>query len=197
LRRGDRPSAAVRCRFARGAAAAGTAVASTILQKEAPMNAIDMLKSQHRQVESLFADIEKARTAEKKEELFTELADRLAIHSTIEEHHFYPAARLGNAEALVIDSIEEHLAVKRTLSELLDLDADEESFAPKLRLLKAEVELHVKEEEGELFPRAEKLLARDELESLGEAMREEQAELERQGNPRDAVPGEVEAADYL
>jgi hypothetical protein len=114
------------------------------------MNAIDLLKSQHREVESLFADIEKARTADKKEELFTELADRLAIHSAIEEHQFYPAVRRGDAEGLVAVSLKEHLGIKRTLSELLDLDADEESFAPKLKALKTEVTEHVQEEENQL-----------------------------------------------
>jgi len=123
------------------------------------MNAIELLTSQHREVESLFADIEKARSADKKEEL-TELADRLAIHSAIEEHHFYPAVRKGDAESIVVVSMKEHLGIKPTLSELLDIDADEESFAPKLQALKAEIEEHVQEEENQLFPRVQKLLSR-------------------------------------
>jgi iron-sulfur cluster repair protein YtfE (RIC family) len=161
------------------------------------MNAIDLLTSQHREVESLFADIEKARTADRKEELFTELADRLAIHSAIEEHHFYPAVRKGDTESIVVVSMKEHLGIKRTLSELLDIDADEESFAPKLQALKAEVEEHVREEESQLFPRVGKLLSRGELESLARDMSDEQEELELRGNPRESVPSEVEAADIL
>ena len=160
------------------------------------MNAIELLTSQHREVESLFADIEKARSADKKEEL-TELADRLAIHSAIEEHHFYPAVRKGDAESIVVVSMKEHLGIKPTLSELLDIDADEESFAPKLQSLKAELEEHVQEEENQLFPRVLKLLSRDELESLARDMSEEQEELELRGNPRESVPAEVAAADTL
>ncbi|HVU51740.1 MAG TPA: hemerythrin domain-containing protein [Polyangia bacterium] len=161
------------------------------------MNAIDLLKSQHREVAALFAEIERARTADKKETLFTQLADSLAVHSSIEEHHFYPSVRQRSTEALVVDAMKEHLGIKRTLSELLDIDADEETFAPKLATLKAEVEQHVAEEEGVLFPRVESLLDRDELESLAEAMSAEQAELEREGNPREAVPAEVEASELL
>jgi hemerythrin superfamily protein len=146
---------------------------------------------------TFFARIQNARTADKKEELFTELADDLAIHTSIEERHFYPAVRQKSTEALVVHSMKEHLEIKRALSALLDIDADEEAFAPKLALLKAEVERHVDEEENQLFPRVEKLLEADELEALAQAMNDEQAELERQGNPRDAVSAEVEAADLL
>jgi hemerythrin superfamily protein len=161
------------------------------------MNAIDLLKSQHREVESLFADIEKARTADKKEELFTELADRLAIHSALEEHQFYPTVRRGDAEGLVAVSLKEHIGIKRTLSELLDIDADEDTFAPKLQALKAEVSEHVEEEESQLFPRVETLLSKEELESLASDMYEEQEELELRGRPREAVFVEVEEADLL
>jgi hemerythrin superfamily protein len=161
------------------------------------MNAIDLLKSQHRKVASLFTGIERARTADKKDELFTELADSLAIHSSIEEHHFYPAVRERSTEAIVFEFMKEHLGIKRLLSALLDVDADEPSFAARLKTLKTEVERHVAEEENELFPRVAKILDVDELEQLGQVMSAEQAELERKGSPRDAVPAEVEAAEIL
>ena len=57
------------------------------------MSAIDLLESQHREVEKLFQKIEKASKGEDKMRLFEEIADKLAIHAAIEEHHFYPAVK--------------------------------------------------------------------------------------------------------
>ena len=55
------------------------------------MNAIKMLKQQHREVEKLFKQLEAAKSAGPRTKTFNEIADALAIHATIEERHFYPA----------------------------------------------------------------------------------------------------------
>ena len=158
------------------------------------MNAIDLLESQHREAEDLFSKIEGSKSLEKKEQAFIKLADSLAIHASIEEHHFYPAVQDRRTEDILAESLEEHLAIKRALSELLDTDIDDPSFDAKLEVLKEELENHIEEEEGDLFPRVMKLFDESELEELGDAMAAEQAELEEKGNPREAVPGEVERA---
>jgi hemerythrin superfamily protein len=54
------------------------------------MNAVDLLESQHREVEKLFSKIENAKSTATKGKLFEEIADKLAVHAAIEEHHFYP-----------------------------------------------------------------------------------------------------------
>jgi hemerythrin superfamily protein len=158
------------------------------------MNAIDMLKTQHRKVEDLFSKIEKARSDRKKEQLFIELADSLAIHATIEEHHFYPGVKARSTEGILLESVEEHLSIKRVLSDLLDTACEDETFDAKLKVLQDLVEHHVEEEEGTLFPKVAKNLEEDDLEELGEAMQAEQIELEEKGNPREAVPAETEKA---
>jgi hemerythrin superfamily protein len=158
------------------------------------MNAIELLESQHREVERLFSKIEKAKDTKKKEELFTELADRLAIHASIEEHHFYPGVKARQTEDMLLESLEEHLGVKRVLSDLLDVEADSETFDAKLKVLKDLVEHHVEEEEGELFPKAKKVLDEEDLDALGQTMAAEQAELEERGNAREAVPAETDHA---
>ncbi len=111
------------------------------------MSAIDLLKSQHREVEKLFKQIESAKEGRKKMILFEEIADKLAIHATIEEHHFYPAVKEKRTEDILLEAVEEHLTIKRTLADLMKLDVGEQSFDPKLKVLK-EVQHHVKEEEG-------------------------------------------------
>jgi hemerythrin superfamily protein len=161
------------------------------------MNAIKMLELQHREVANLFEKIEQARKADTKERYFIQLADSLAIHATIEEHHFYPAVREKRTEDILLESLEEHLAIKRVLSDLLDVDIDDETFDAKLAVLKEEVEHHVEEEEKDLFPKVKKVLDEGQLEAIAQAMTAEQNELEEKGNPRDAVPGEVDKAAPL
>jgi hemerythrin superfamily protein len=161
------------------------------------MNAIDMLEGQHREVANLFEKIERARGTKTKEQYFIKLADNLAIHATIEEHHFYPAVREKRTEDILLESLEEHLAIKRVLSDLLDVDIEDETFDAKLTVLKEEVEHHVEEEEKDLFPKVKKVLDEGQLEAIGKAMSDEQAELEEKGNPRESVPSETDKAAPL
>jgi hemerythrin superfamily protein len=156
------------------------------------MNAIDMLESQHREVEELFKKIEKAKDASSKDELFLEIADKLAIHAAIEEHQFYPSVKAKRTEDILLESLEEHLAIKRVLSDLLDVDAEDESFDAKIKVLKETVEHHVGEEEDDLFPKVRKLLSEEELEAIGQEMQAEQSELEEAGDARKAVPSETD-----
>jgi hemerythrin superfamily protein len=156
------------------------------------MNAIDLLEAQHREVEDLFTKLETTKDAATREQIFVQLADSLAIHSTIEEHHFYPAVREKQDEDEAFESLEDHMAIKRALNALLDIDVEDESFESKLDALQSEVEHHVEQEEGELFPHVMRTFDENELEDIGDAMSAEQAELEEQGNARETVPTELE-----
>ena len=126
------------------------------------MNAIELLETQHKEVKALFNKIEKA-GGEAKRELFEKIADDLAVHSAIEEKHFYPATRAARTEELLQEAVEEHLAVKRIIADLLEMDPAEAQFDAKIQVLREQVEHHVEEEEGELFPKARKLLSEDDL----------------------------------
>jgi len=158
------------------------------------VNAIDLLKSQHRKVEDLFSKLEKARDSKKKEELFIEIADRLAIHASIEEHHFYPGVKAKTTEGILLESVEEHLGIKRVLSDLLDAEVEDATFDAKIKVLKDLVEHHVEEEEGSLFPKVASSVDKADLDDIGESMSAEQAELEEKGNAREAVPAETDKA---
>ena len=153
------------------------------------MSAIDMLESQHREVEKLFAAFEKANAA-KKREIFLQIADKLAVHATIEEKHFYPAAKSEETKELLAESVEEHLSVKRLLADLLDED-DQETLEAKVKVLKEQIEHHVEEEENELFPQVEDLLDATALDALEQEMTATQEELLSEGNPREHIPDET------
>jgi hemerythrin-like domain-containing protein len=157
------------------------------------MSAIDMLESQHREVEDLFEAFEEAPAGQRRE-IFLQIADKLAVHAAIEEKHFYPAARCEETEELLLESAEEHLAVKRLIADLLALDETDETFEAKVTTLKEQVGHHVEEEEEELFPQVEDLLADETLEALEQEMTATQEDLLAKGNPREQVPSETGSA---
>ena len=154
------------------------------------MDAIELLETQHEEVKKMFEKCEKAK-GESKRQLFEQIADALAVHASIEEKHFYPATKSARTEDLLEEAVEEHLSVKRIIADLLDMDPAESQFDAKINVLQEQVEHHVKEEEGELFPKVKKLLSKEELEDLGMIMEDAAEELEAGGMPRAAVPGET------
>ncbi len=149
------------------------------------MNAIELLKKQHREVEDLFEEFESAGDGARKtrERLCQEISDQLAIHAEIEEKLFYPESRQEDTEEILRESVEEHLAMKRTLADLIDADVDDEQFDARMKVLKELVEHHVEEEEQDLFPRVRKTCSKEELEDLGARMEAMAGEIESAGEP--------------
>ena len=161
------------------------------------MDAIELLKSQHREVEDLFSRTEKAKSPGPKRKLFEQIADKLAIHAAIEEHQFYPAVKAKRTEDILLESLEEHLGVKRVIADLLKVDGSDGTFDAKLTVLKELVQHHVEEEESDLFPKVRKVLDRDALAKLAESMTTEARDIEAGGSPRNAVPNEIHQAPTL
>ena len=96
------------------------------------MNAIDMLTSQHRDVDALFARLE-AERVESRVHVFIELADLLAVHFKLEERVLYPAVCQRKTELLPGTSAEEHFRARQLLGELLELDAITDEWDRKIR----------------------------------------------------------------
>jgi hemerythrin superfamily protein len=151
------------------------------------MNAIALLKRQHREVAELFKHLHNARTAQERAQVFALIADDLAVHAAIEEQHFYPSVKKRATEERLLESAEEHLQIKRMIADLLRLDADDGTYLAKVKVLEDDVDRHVEEEEDELFPTVRKLLGEDELVALAEAMQDTESELKGGGSPREAV----------
>lgn len=158
------------------------------------MNAIELLKQQHRDVEDLFEEFEGAgdRARETKERLCGELSDQLAVHTEIEEKLFYPESKQDDTEELLREAVEEHLAMKRTLSDLLRAEVDDAQFDARMKVLKELVEHHVEEEEQELFPRVRKACSKEELEDLGARMEALAEEIEAAGEPSRSIPDQTD-----
>jgi hemerythrin superfamily protein len=155
------------------------------------MDAIKLLKQQHRLVEKLFDRFEDSDDGSEQLELFAELADQLAVHAAIEERHFYPAVRARQTEEDVEEAYDEHLEIKKLLVDAMG-STDDPAFDAKVAALKGATQSHVEEEEGALFPEVIELLDEDTLEALGEIMESEALELMEQGAPRETMRIEFE-----
>jgi hypothetical protein len=163
------------------------------------MNAIDLLKKQHREVEELFEEFEDAGENAKKtkERLCRDISDRLAVHAEIEEKLFYPEAKQENTEEVLRESVEEHLSMKRILADLIDAGIDDEQFEPRMKVLKEQVEHHVEEEEKELFPKVRKACSKEELEDLGNRMETLAEQLFSEGQPSKSIPGQTDSPAHI
>ena len=163
----------------------------------AGIEATQYLTRQHRELEAdLRAALAMADTGARRSR-FLDIADALAMHLASEEQLFYPAVNAGATEDILLESLEEHLAMKRLVADLLALDGDADTFPPKLHVLLEQTAHHHREEEEKLFPKARSELAPARREELGRQMQALQAQLQQQGRPRQAVPGQVDAAQPL
>jgi hemerythrin superfamily protein len=149
------------------------------------MDAIVLLKDDHKTVEKLFKQFEKAgeRAYKEKQHLVEQIIRELTTHAYIEEEIFYPAARQEVPETKdhVLESVEEHHVVVWMLSELKNLDPKDERYDAKVTVLIENVRHHVEEEEQEWFPQVREAMGRKKLQELGEQM--EKAKAQAPGDP--------------
>ncbi len=161
------------------------------------MDAIELLKKQHRHVERLFEAFKRAEGDDDRQDAFNALGDAIMVHTAIEERYMYPAAFGSDTQTRLREAVEEHLALKRELADLLATAIDDEYFDAKVVVLEEQVRHHVAGEEETLFPMVQETLGGPRLEQLAERMQELAAELEDEGSPRDNVFSEIRIAAPL
>jgi len=150
------------------------------------MDIYKLLRDDHSKVKSLFKELEDTteRAVKTREHLFATLKMELTVHSEAEEKFLYP--RLTEAEEtreITLEGIEEHNVVKKLLIELDEDPKGTEEWAAKLKVLQENVEHHVKEEEGEMFKKAKKVLSDEEAEAIAddvESFKQDYSALEEQ-----------------
>ena len=144
-----------------------------------PTDALALLKADHAKVKKLLAALEKAQGPSRRDDLLEKIVFEVELHTRIEEEIFYPAfkdaARTKDDKKLFFEAQAEHGAVKTLIPELQQTDRASDEFAGKAKVLKDMIEHHAEEEEDEMFPRAKKLLSKEELQDLGERMAERKA----------------------
>jgi hemerythrin superfamily protein len=142
-------------------------------------DALEFLKSQHREVEDLFKEFEKLGDdgpSEEKEPIVRMACEKLTVHASIEEEIFYPAVReVEDAESLLNEAEVEHNTAKDLIATLDSMDASDPMFSATFTVLSEYIKHHVKEEEGELFPKVKK--SDLDLDALGQELAAQADEL--------------------
>ncbi|MDB5408474.1 MAG: hemerythrin [Rhodospirillales bacterium] len=143
------------------------------------MDIYSLIKQDHQRVIELFGLLDALEiAAAERTRLFKTLKQELTVHKEAEENTFYAAlSDLPEMTDRIEESLEEHVDIEELLEELDDLDSESDAFIAQLRELKEEVEHHVDEEEGVIFPIARELLTPAEADRIAQAMQEERSRL--------------------
>ena len=134
-------------------------------------DAISLLIQDHEEVKALFEQFEglSDRSKATKKKLADQICEALTVHALIEEEIFYPAAReaIGD-EDLMDEAIVEHASAKDLIAQIQSMEAGDDLFDAKVKVLSEQIEHHVEEEEGEMFKKVRK--TKLDLVALGEEM---------------------------
>lgn len=155
-------------------------------------NAIDLLKSDHDEVEKLFDEYDDRKEdadAQTKQDIVDSICKALEVHAQLEEELFYPAFRnVDEMEDLLDEAVIEHQSVKHLVAQLEASTPDDMLYDAKVKVLAEYVKHHVREEEGEIFPKARS--SEVDLDVLGRKMTARKEEL-AQGEAVPAIEEEL------
>ncbi len=130
---------------------------ATKTQQAQAAQVTDMLRKDHKKVKGLFKKFEKTDNAQEKQEIVDTVLTELEIHAELEEKLIYPAFRQEmNDEDLMDEALEEHHVVHGVIGELKKMKPGDERYDAKVTVLSELCKHHIKEEEEEMLPKAEK-----------------------------------------
>jgi len=135
-------------------------------------DAIAMLMADHKRVKKLFSDFDKLKEEggdDEKSAIVDQICNELKIHTELEEEIFYPAVRKAIDDSDLMDeALVEHAGAKDLIAQLEDASPEDDLYDAKVTVLGEQIDHHVKEEEGSIFPKAKK--AKVDTEALGSTM---------------------------
>jgi hemerythrin superfamily protein len=162
------------------------------MASEDKVDAIKLLKQDHRTVEDLFEQFEKTDNDAKKGKLAKQICTELKIHTMIEEEIFYPALRGKIEDDDIDEALVEHDGAKVLINEIDASGPEADFFKAKVKVLQEEIEHHIKEEEkesGNIFSQARKTDV--DLDALGEQMAARKSELMQIAETKGLPPAET------
>lgn len=132
----------------------------------------DLLKQDHQRIMNLFSQIIE-QEEQSREDLFAQIRQGLDLHMKGEESYLYPVLQQEDeANEMTLEAFEEHHISKTVIQELSDMSSSDEHWMPKIKVLKELISHHVEEEENELFPVAQDLLPREQIQEIGKNIRQ-------------------------
>lgn len=155
-------------------------------------DATHILAADHRAVEALFEEFEKASGTERKAKIADQICTELKIHAQIEEEVFYPALKGKIDDDLLKEAYVEHDGAKILINEIVAAGPADEFFEAKVTVLSEEIKHHVKEEEKQHDNMFQQARAADvDLDALSESMLARKEELKRQAETSGLPPAEL------
>jgi hypothetical protein len=148
------------------------------------VDAIELLRAQHREIDQLLVALTQARAASSRASVVAELGDLFAVHFALEERVLYPGLLEADDGAVSLLAVEDHMGLKRLLAELLEMDAEDGLFTTLAERLRIEVREHVRVEEKRVLPAVRRRLPPLRLRRLAYEMRVLEFELRIASNPR-------------
>jgi iron-sulfur cluster repair protein YtfE (RIC family) len=141
------------------------------------MDATELLKKDHQEVTRLFQRFHDGSAGRGRRSLVDEICQELTVHMQIEEEIFYAALRDTRDRELsqmADDRLREHQRLKEQVEGLRSRPGGDEDGAleSQVAALERDVERHLTEEEGRLFPRAHEVMEERSLSDLGNRLRE-------------------------
>lgn len=147
-------------------------------QANKPLDAVALLKADHRQVETWFEQFEGARSASRKKQLATDICNALKVHTLIEEEIFYPAfLKATKDEDMYHEAYIEHDGAKKLIAEIEASGPEDDWYSSKVHVLSEMIKHHVKEEEQPSGMFAEAKQSRMDLKQIGQELAARKQEL--------------------
>lgn len=161
---------------AKKAPAKKTQASKVPAKKAAPKDAIALLRADHKVVSGLFEQFEKTRSDTRKAAIVAQICRELTVHTEIEEEIFYPAVKAALKDhELIPEANVEHASVKDLIAQVEGKTPDGEMYDARVKVMGEFVKHHVKEEQNEMFPKAQK--TRLDMVALGQQMAARKQEL--------------------
>lgn len=165
------------------------------MAKHKDTDATHVLAADHRTVEELFEKYEGASGTERKRAIAERICNELKIHAKIEEEIFYPALQGKIDEDLLKEAYVEHDGAKLLINQIAAGGPDEEFYDAKVKVLKEQIEHHVKEEEKERDNMFQQARAADvDLEAIGERLLARKQELATLAETKGLPPAKMTTA---
>lgn len=160
-------------------------------------DAIQLLTADHKEVKAMFTEFAKLMKSDgnddEKADLVQRICTALTIHATIEEEIFYPAVREAIDDDDLMDEADvEHASAKDLIAQLESASPDDDHYDAKVTVLGEMIDHHVKEEEGEMFPKAKKAV---DTAAIGAELQARQTELKQEMGDADVVVAKSKSSD--
>ena len=116
-----------------------------------------MLREDHQKLKELFDQFGKTTNKSEKQNIVTAAIAALEVHATLEEELIYPAWKEHvDEQSLTDEALAEHHVVHLLIKELMEINPEDQRYNATFTVLSEYVTHHIKEEEGKMFPQAEK-----------------------------------------